>query len=317
MPYEVRIVEDSTSSERNRLTTWFLRYPKFIHGEFMTHRRLSRSASSSRAVPIAKMVEEARNPALRASPIFWGKNQKGMQAVEELSAANKMFAIEQWGAAARIAAYQAEILDSIGAHKQIVNRVLEPYLHINVVCSGTEFMNFFGLRLDKAAQPEIRQLAELMWAAYDSGNPSRLMPGEWHLPFLEEEDYEALGEVDGFCLGDRIDSDAIKVSVARCARTSYLSYETGKRSTVAEDLRLYNDLMVKRPIHASPAEHQGTPDEPLPPYVFNDRIQDYEFRHMHQWGNFQGWRQYRKMLPGEDMAPLPEGYVRGSTSSSR
>ena len=38
MPFEVEVVADSIAEHSPRLTTFRLRYPKFIHGEFMTHR---------------------------------------------------------------------------------------------------------------------------------------------------------------------------------------------------------------------------------------------------------------------------------------
>ena len=53
----------------------------------------------------------------------------------------------------------------------------------------------------------------------------------------------------------------IKISVARCARVSYTSFETGRRSTLEEDLALYDRLVGAQPLHASPAEHQATPDD--------------------------------------------------------
>ena len=95
------------------------------------------------------------------------------------------------------------------------------------------------------------------------------------------------------------DYDLIKVSVARCARVSYKSFETGKMSTPAEDLALYDKLLAQQPIHASPAEHQATP-------CGYDITMGYT--HADQMGNFTGWRQYRKMLPGEACAPLPAEY---------
>jgi hypothetical protein len=64
---------DSVSPQGHRLTTLRLRYPKWIHSEFMTHRVFSRNASSSRAIPTAEYLEEARSDALRAAPVWWGK----------------------------------------------------------------------------------------------------------------------------------------------------------------------------------------------------------------------------------------------------
>jgi len=304
MNYTAKVICDSISHQDIRLTTMKLRYPRFIHAEFMTHRVFSRNASSSRAIPTSKMIAEVRGDYTRASPIFWGKNQPGMQAEEELSdeetivggpphyasvVSPRRKAKNVWRKAALDAANHAEELLHVGAHKQIVNRILEPFLHINVVCSFTDFDNFEKLRCHPAAQPEMRALAEAMRDARNASEPDYLSPGDWHLPFVETEDYHALGEEDGFCLGEN-HSYAQRVSVSRCARVSYESFETGKRSTIDEDLALYERLSKSG--HWSPFEHQATPDW----FCGDDRPQ---WSNPHQHGNFTGWKQFRKMLPGE------------------
>lgn len=324
---EAKIICDSVSPAGQRLTTFQLRYPRFIHAEFMTHRRFSRNASSSRAVPTAKLLEEVRSDAQRAAPVFWGKNQAGMQAAEELNNSDfwakgqvlspRQHAQMAWAIAAASAASHAARLLEIGTHKQIVNRLLEPFTHINVVCTATEYMNFFGQRLDAAAQPEMRALAEAMWAAYGESQPNKLEPDFWHTPFVDDE--EIAGHLFRCAVKDRdYDRDhhvglVIKTSVARCARVSYMSNDTGKRSTVEEDLALYDRLLGAQPLHASPAEHQATPDEHKDFWDVvdgNDRSREgqEDWQHESQWGNLVGWRQYRKMLAGESVAPLPNGY---------
>lgn len=304
-------VADSVSPDGHRLTTLLLRYPRFIHAEFLTHRMFSRNSSSSRAIPTAKLIEEVRSDA-RAAPVFWGKNQAGMQAAGELpdddyvsGVSSRGYAKEIWNEAALDAARQAERLLEIGAHKQIVNRLLEPFLHINTLVSATEWANFDGLRLHKDAQPEMQALARAIWYARKSSTPVVLKPGQWHLPFITTQFMgggEIVYEVGGPpILDSRVDlATAQKVSVARCARLSYMSFTTGKRSTIGEDLALYDRLVGAHPMHASPAEHVATPD----------RIDaSGEYGDYGAWGNFVGWRMFRKMLPGEYCAPLPEGYV--------
>lgn len=303
---EAKIIADSISRENNRLTTYQLRYPKFLHGELMTHRVFSRNASSSRAIPSKKLRQEAWDKNLRATPVFWGLNQKGMSAVVELSGWKLWLAKWLWGFAARCAVMLAWIMDSLGMHKQLVNRILEPFTHINVVCTATEFMNFFGLRLHKDAQPEMRTLAEKMWQEYKTSQRYTLMADEWHLPYITNNEWGIIHDLKNNSDHDMtkeiesIIQNYIKVSVARCARVSYLSFETGKQSTVTEDLKLYDRLVGAQPLHASPAEHQATPDEYKPGMDV--------WLHEEEWGNFRGWRQYRKMMPNESMAPLPVGY---------
>lgn len=319
------IVCDSISPDGIRLTTFKLRYPKFIHGEFMTHRVFSRNASSSRAVPTAKLIYEARSDDLRAHPMSWGSNQKGMQAAEELTGSELKRAQFCWRMAAESAASWAESLAAAGAHKQVVNRILEPFTHINVLVTATEYMNFFGLRLHKDADPTMQALANAMWDAYINSTPDELNPGEWHLPFVP---FVWIKNRQVFVDGDKVQKllsphddgfvvwlekeitpeVAQKVSFSRSARVSYESFETGKTSTVAEDLGLYDRLLAglgdpTNPLHASPAEHQATPDR----RVIGSRIGE-EWHHVNEHGNLRGWRQFRKMLPNEACAPLPEGY---------
>ena len=330
------IVCDSVSPEGKRLTTFKLRYPKFIHSEFMTHRVISRNASSSRAIPTAKLLEEVRSDVLRAAPVFWGKNQPGMQAAEELE--YKPWSAEEgysdrerarllWQGAAVHAADWAEEMVTLGVHKQIVNRVLEPFSHINVVATATEWNNFFGLRLHEDAQPEMRALAVAMWEARKASEPKQLKPEDWHTPFADYTDgwlgrtcERCAGhgqvlykddEVERACggcggTGEAYDGDVVlKVSVARCARVSYESHETGKRSTVEEDLKLFERLKASG--HWSPFEHQATPD------VFEPGTAGADWLNPSEHGNFVGWRQYRKTLPGEACAPLPLRFTRETT----
>lgn len=300
---EAEVIADSISVEDKRITTFRLRYWRAIHAELMTHRVFSRNASSSRAVPFRKLVEEATTFDLMAMPEVWGTEQKGMQTGGELSFDNQCIAEQMWLRAGITASESAKELAAIGVHKSIINRLLEPFTHINVVVTATEWDNFFGLRLDAGAEPTMRVLADAMWKARKASTPKLLLPGQWHLPFVEHNELDL---ADVAANPQWAHEASIKISVARCARVSYRSFETGKHSTVEEDLRLYDKLLGAQPLHASPAEHQATPLPSKPgPYVIYDAAWE---EAKSQQGNFVGWRQYRKMLPGENLAPLPEDY---------
>lgn len=296
--FQVKVIADSISAASKRLTTLQLVYPRFIHAEFMTHRVFSRNASSSRAIPVAKMIEQVRNnPAM---PIHWGKNQAGMQAKEELT--GDAFADAQgcWLAAAGDAAKWAEAMMQEGLHKQIANRILEPFQWMHVVVTATEWDNFYALRDHPAAQPEIGHLARMMHAAMDASEPTLLQPGEWHLPYITEQDKSAAFALYGIDEGWEL---LRKVSGARCARVSYLKHD-GTAATIEDDLELYSQLVVRPytdkrgnvlteddPIHASPIEHQATPDCLVLGGVEGAR---WELPQFH--GNFTGWVQNRKLV---------------------
>jgi thymidylate synthase ThyX len=238
MSFDVKIIADSVGPRGNRITTMQLCYPRFIHAEFMTHRVFSRNASSSRAIPVAKLIEQVRNNPVM--PVHWGKNQPGMQADEELSPENIGAVRGIWRDAAYRAANYAETMARFGAHKQIVNRILEPWQWMHTIVTATEWDNFFALRCHKDAQPEIRRLAEFMRETQHRSVPKKLDYGQWHLPYVNTE-IEDDGEQSyrhkmffdppieghpGACGVQFLNLEqALKASVARCARVSYLTHD--------------------------------------------------------------------------------------------
>jgi thymidylate synthase ThyX len=201
-----KIIADSVNPVGNRITTFVLGYPRLIHAEMPVHRGFSKNSASSRAIQFEKFVEQIKqNPAM---PVYWGSDQKGMQAGAELNNDEKVcldlegyiadcddnvFAVEELGkldAAEKIwltardrAVLYANSLHKLGLHKQIVNRILEPWFNIRVISSGTEFDNFFKLRAHKDAQPEIQVLAYSMLEEYSKSIPNQLDYGQWHISF--------------------------------------------------------------------------------------------------------------------------------------
>jgi len=222
-----------------RITTMQLRYPRFIHAEFMTHRAFSRNASSSRAIPVEKLIKDVETTTLR--PIHWGKNQPGMQAREEIDDRSKGDAVITWERAQTDAIKYARRLVRLGVHKQIVNRLLEPFAYINVVVTATEWDNFFYLRDHPDAEPHIQELARVMKEAMEE---STIEVSPIHVPYiLHEEKMSAKPE------------NIILVSAARCARVSYMTHE-GKEPDWHADLELAGKLSGEPP-HLSPFEHQA------------------------------------------------------------
>lgn len=308
MTIEAKIIADSISPEGKRITTMQLRYPRFIHAEFMTHRMFSRNASSSRAIPVKKMIEDLRrDPAM---PIHWGSNKPGMQAGEQLDPDSVGTCQSIWLDARDDAIRKAEWLMKNGLHKQIANRILEPWAHINVVVTATDWANFFALRRHEDAQPEIKALADAMWDAMDQSEPRVLQPGQWHLPYVDADvdadrdtfNYERDQALAGSTPSIPEDRDVLdvlrKISVARCARVSYLTHD-GRQTSIEEDLQLYDRLVGSQPLHASPAEHQATPDKALMRNGLGEVIM-WDAENLH--GNLTGWVQLRKTLPGENIS---------------
>lgn len=301
-----KVIADSILTNGTRITTFQLRYPRYVHADFMTHRLFSRNASSSRAKPVKAFLSEGI-----VYPIEWGANIPGMQAGTELTGWRKVAAKLVWSGMARLNGLGCRLLAKIGLHKQWANRPLEWFTHINVVVTATTYDNFYALRCHKDAQPEIQALAKAMYEAQSVSIPTRLLEGEWHLPYINKIDRSEVWDwlaknqntyswdikefdhrfIDGF-----LTYYLIKVSVARCARVSYLSHD-GKKTSVDEDIKLYDRLLASVPLHASPAEHQATSNDYID-VVIDDQHEEV-LAHPELQGNLIGAVQYRKLLEGE------------------
>lgn len=315
----VETIADSIGSRSPRLWTVKTTYPKFVHQETLRHRLIycedvlrgdfdfSLSVSSSRAIPFSKLLDEVKQN-IRAKPVKWGAEQKGMSPGDEVPKSAIHDAEYIWENAALSAANHARELAALGVHKSICNRIIEPYIHVHALYTATEpgWMNFFGLRLDPAADPTLRALAEALWREWNEHQPNKVGPGQWHLPFIDALTVMEL-ETDLMTVTKEDINNLIKISVARCARLSYESFVTKRRLTIEEDLELYNRLVGSAPIHASPAEHQATPDTLRWQHPDIPAAQEWEKPYL--CGNFgPGWIQYRKTLPSESLAPLPQEY---------
>lgn len=270
MPITAQIIADSVSEIGIRLTTMQLKVPKFILAQFNTHRMFSRNARSSRAVPTKVLLEEIKHdPVL---PVRWGKNQPGMQADEELRILVRNEAYAVWCRALMDASKHAEVLADLGAHKEIVNRLIEPFCWAHVVVTATDWKQFFRLRLDKHAQPEMRTLAEAMDKALSESDPVAIPCGSWHLPYVSN------AEITRFAPG-YLCWDPRKVSAARCARVSYKPFD-GENADTQKDIALAESLLNDK--HMSPFEHVATP-LPVSQYC----------------ANFRGWASYRSQIHDE------------------
>lgn len=301
---KAKIIAHSKSSVNGKeIITMELEYPRFIHAEILTHRMFSRNAASSRAIPVAKMIEQVRNDP--AQPVHWGKNQSGMQAEEEVSGKEpygggdmKDLVKRRWCESAKLQANFAEELSDYGLHKQVVNRILEPFQTMKTVVTATEWENFYWLRNHEDAQPEIKRLAEVMLEAVSKSEAITLLPGEWHVPY-----YEGGFWMQG--MGDSIE-DALAISASCCAQVSYRLLD----DSIEKARMVYKRLVESSPVHASPFEHQASPmeetkhsdfgylNEVMNHTTWQKGITHVDRVNQHHWsGNFQGWIQHRHLIP--------------------
>lgn len=290
-----KVIAHSKSAVNGKeIITMELEYPRFIHGEFMTHRMFSRNAASSRAIPVSKMIEQVWNDP--AKPVHWGKNQAGMQAKDELEDVPLCLVKGYWEDAAHYSASFARQMNHEGAHKQIVNRILEPFQIMKTVVTATEWENFYWLRNHEDAQPEIKRLAEVMLEAVSKSKAIPLSTGQWHVPYYR----------DGYWCESFTDDleDALAISASCCAQVSYRLLD----DSIEKARMVYKRLVESSPVHASPFEHQASPmgttsglygfnNDEVPHDYWEDGVTHMDSGYKFWSGNFQGWIQHRQLIP--------------------
>lgn len=273
-----KIITDSINNG-NRVTTFILTMPRIILAEFNTHRAFSRNSASSRAIPFEKMVKMVEEDPF--IPIAWMKDHSGMQGTEFFSPdAEEGLLIRDWLEARDYAVQSAKGLSEFGLTKQIVNRLLEPFMWHTVIVTATDYENFFALRAHEAAEIHIQDLAYKMLEEYNKSVPIVLEEDEWHIPFGDNIDTIKLQDLFNITSSEQLEDYKLKIATARCARVSYMNFE-GKDDYKA-DVALYERLAEMG--HWSPFEHCATP---IPPFMVRD-------------GNFKGWKQLRSTFFGEN-----------------
>lgn len=295
MAHSVKILLDSITQYEHRLTTFEIVMPRIILAEWNTHRMFTRSSASSRAIPVAKMIDRVMtDPYI---PMSWGKNQKGMSAVEDILGDEALRCTSNWLYARDEAVKIATSLMDIGVHKQTANRLLEPFMWHTVINTATEYSNFLALRDDKNAHPDIQLVAHAMKEVMATSSPTLKKTGEWHAPYAQE--------------GEEFGGKMKEVTSGRCARVSYLTHD-GKADPAA-DIALHDRLL---PVgHMAPLEHAARP------MIYHEyhglfstqqvvwseehgefrQVQkaDGTYAYNHFCGNLQGWVQYRKHIAYE------------------
>ena len=267
-----KVIADSINETGQRLTTFELEFPRLILSECNTHGAIEKNTSSSRAIPVSKMLDHILQQNLK--PIYFGSKKSGMQAGDELDGNDLINAKLFWEAALFDAVTWATELDECGVAKEVSNRITEPYQLIKAVWSATDWDNFFNLRLEKDADPNICMLAYKMYEALSISEPILLKKGDFHLPYVGKYDipvvYSDLGGYEYetgynvFYYDSEADhtvehvlslEEAIKYSVASCAQVSYRS----EGMTLEKAEKIWNMLVKSEVVHASPLTHIATP----------------------------------------------------------
>ena len=287
---KANVVQDSISLDGVRLTTFELEYPRFIHAEFMTHRQFSRNCASSRAIPLSKMHEQIETN--MATPVYWGVNQPGMQASRELEGLDLGAVRELWHEAGLDSVRWSQSLGHYKVHKQIANRVTEPFQMMKTVVTATEWDNWFWLRNHKDAQPEIAKLAKCMIWQQSASRPIALRPGEWHVPYVKRT---VLNGQLYYWDSNELPLDAHSAKIISASCCAQVSYRT-TNDTLDKAKLIFDKLINSEPCHASPVEHQATPMTSLRAQNWPDGL-THKQRDGSCWsGNFKGWIQHRQLI---------------------
>lgn len=313
-----KVICDSISVTGQRITTFEIEYPRFILAELNTHKMLEKNSSSSRAIPIGKMIEQIR--ANTALPIYWGSKKAGMQAGAEVQ--DVQYSIDFWMKALAGSIGQVILLDGEGVHKQTVNRLLEPFQMMKTVITGTDWDNFFNLRIHPDAQPEFCMLAYKMYQAMQESAPMQLKSGEWHLPYINTSRYAVAEDGESWDINSEIIystgnlsdgalskpltlEEAQRISASCCAQTSYRKHD----ESLEKADNMFQMLVGADVLHASPFGHLATPivsvNDPVNE-VYKNLTDEFTWElgvtHMRRngvlcSGNLTGWISYRHLLP--------------------
>lgn len=290
------IVADSINTHGNRVTTLLVTFPRFILAELNTHRMFSKNSASSRAIPFEKMVKMVKEDPF--VPIAWQKSHSGMQGAEYFIDFQDIEDLErEWLFARDEAVNSAISMNSRNCTKQLLNRLLEPFMWHTVLVTSTEWENFFNLRCpkyldpsgksfrskkdyrnnskwscwegnesdiigwlecdDSGAEIHMQALAEAIWDARNESTPKLLGENQWHIPFgdnMHDRDitqyikgkFNSRTEVE-----EAVENFKIKISSARCARLSYMTFDG--EINYEKDIQLHDTLLESG--HMSPFEH--------------------------------------------------------------
>lgn len=303
--YRAEVERHSVGPDGQELLTFVIEFPRVVLAETVTHRMnsdtwddsfavcertttkdVSKNSASSRAIPHARMIDKiVRDPYVPS----WTGAKAGMQG-DPLAADLVPEADRLWLKARELMRGVAGELDAIGVHKQDSNRLLENWAWVTQVVTATRrgWSNFFALRCHGAAAPAFRTVARMMYLGQLDSVPDRLDPDQWHLPFVPKDEALAIRWRPSRLYPLRSWEEmppAVRQSVARCAWTSYENHDKDASQGAVD--RTCLRLVGSSPVHASPCEHQGSPE-------WEGVLDDHGLA-----SNLDGWLQLRKLLPQE------------------
>lgn len=258
MQTSAKMIADSVSPGGVRISTIECVIWRPLLAELNTYRDFSRNGASSRARSIKKTLQEVLDDP--AMPTEIRREHVGMSGGDLIEGDELIDVIVAITRMRDDALRGAQRLVELGVHKSIVNRYIEPFMWHTHVITATNWNNFLTQRLAlledgrKGSDPMMYDLALAVRAELAHSVPNPLGHGQWHMPYITDDDW-AFSPVE----------DLKKISVARCAGTSYLTQGVQGRDHT-KDLALFGRLRTAEPPHWSPFEHVSTPMSERDPY---------------------------------------------------
>lgn len=240
----VEIVADTQRYPGNRVTTFLTKIPVHTRTHILTHRVLSRNGESSRAVPLEKgdfsytpyLFPVENNKMIPGH--YYDRDSKEHEECLHFWNTARDAALELCGLRDP-KMFQNETLKSLRKpHKEIANRVLDPYKMVYFLITTDDLDNFFKLRCDQAAQESVQFVAKRMKHLLDVSSPTSAY---LHLPFISNTEANS----DDYTL-----DELAMISAGRCAAISF----GNTKKEVERSLRLAERLTKDG--HWSPFEHQ-------------------------------------------------------------
>lgn len=306
------VIQHSVSPEGKEIITFSVKYGLIVHSEWIRHRLLSNSVKSNRAVSMKQIRKEViEDPYV---PIKFGGQQAGMVAIDEdqfgyAKVCRWLWKNSRWGAVG-----VHWLFEKLKLHKEITNRILNPWQWVRSTTTATDYDNFYKLRLHKDAQKDINVIAKAMHEALQLSEPMLINAGEYHVPYVSRR-RTGNGELEYYDSdGTQLNTQqAIEASCARCARSSYDNHDGTKasyfnRATAKgrSDQEIYQDLINSDPVHGSCGEHQATPlvvayknKKPIyPAGMTHVSVEDGILTTKYWSGNLLGFIQHRQTTKG-------------------
>lgn len=261
---KAEIVAHSRNIETgDELITYRLTYPRMLLAQVNTYKQITKITSSSRAQPFNKVVEVIENDPF--IPLAYQRAHKGMQGTEYFTDEEEIRQRDlEWLTARDKAVEQAKKLNDLGVTKQVTNRILEAYMWVTQLVTGTReaYEHLFNQRcpeyevggvkgrskkemgLDLSdeewltcnkghAEIHFMDLAEKMYDALRDSEPKELKPGELHIPYLDTP----------LMTPDLSPEDVIKYSCGLTAHTSYTTIGDGTKMTIEKARGLFDHCL--------------------------------------------------------------------------